>query len=171
MKLLKKLFIKNYRQKDNPKTHHRYGIVAGSIGIIGNLFIAVIGIIIGLLSGSISITIQSISNVADAGSSLITLIGFKLSSKPADDEHPFGHARLEYICGMIITIIMIVLGILSAKSSFDKILSPTELKIDLYTYIVLGLMISTKLFLMIMYRSFGRDIDSDTLIASSIDST
>lgn len=169
MKLLKKLFIKNYRQKDNPQTHYRYGIVAGAIGIICNAIIAVIGIIIGLLSGSISITIQSISNVADAGSSLITLIGFKLSSKPADKEHPFGHARVEYVCGLIITIIIILLGGISAKTSFDKILNPTQLNIDMYTYIVLGLMIITKLFLMLMYRSFGKDIDSDTLMASASD--
>ena len=170
MKLLKKLFIKNYRKKDDPQTHHRYGVVAGTIGIICNVFIAIIGIIIGLLSGSISITIQSIGNIADAGSSLITLIGFKLSSKPADKEHPFGHARVEYICGLIITIIMLVLGLLSAKSAIDKIFTPEDISLDIYTFIVLGIIIITKLFLMLMYRSFARDIRSDTLMASSVDS-
>lgn len=170
MKFLKKLFIKNYRKKDDPKVHHRYGVVAGVIGIIANIFVSIIGVIIGLLSSSISLVIQSIGNVADAGSSVITLIGFKLSSKPADKEHPFGHARVEYICGLVITIIMFVLGILSVKTSIEKIFTPEAISIDIFTYIVLGIIIITKLFLCLMYRSFAKDISSDTLMASSIDS-
>ncbi|MGN0960968.1 MAG: cation diffusion facilitator family transporter [Christensenellales bacterium] len=170
MKLLKKLFIKNYRKKDDPETHHSYGVVAGTIGIICNGFIAVMGIVIGLLSGSISLIIQAINNLSDAGSSVITLFGFKLSSKPADKEHPFGHARVEYICGLVITVIMLVVGILSAKTSIEKIFKPEEINIDLYTFIVLGIIIVTKLFLMLMYRSFAKDISSDTLLASSVDS-
>lgn len=169
MKLIKKLFIKNYQKKDNPETHHRYGIVAGVIGTLLNLFVSIIGILIGLLSGSISIIIQSIGNITDAGSSIITLIGFKLSTKPADKEHPFGHARIEYICGFIITIVMLLIGIISTKTSIEKIFNPEPINIGLYTFIVLIIIILTKLFLMLMYQSFAKDINSDTLYASSVD--
>lgn len=169
MELLKKLFIKNYKNKDDPHTHHAYGVVAGVIGMIGNIFMSVIGLVIGLISGSISIVIQSLGNLSDALNSIITIIGFKLASKPADKEHPFGHARVEYICGLIITIIMLFLGFMSAKTSIEKIFSPEALNIGILTYIVLGVIILTKLFLMLMYRSFAKDISSDTLMVSSVD--
>lgn len=169
MKLIKKLFIKNYRKPDDPKVHHKYGIVAGTIGIILNIFASIIGAIIGFVSGSISIIIQSIGNITDAGSSAITLIGFKLASKPADKNHPFGYARVEYICGLVISIIMLILGIFSIKSAIDKIISPISLTIDVSTFIILGVIIIVKLFLMLMYNSFAKDISSDTLKASSTD--
>ncbi|MBE5736144.1 MAG: cation transporter [Clostridiales bacterium] len=169
MKILKKLFIKNYRNTSDPKVHHRYGVVAGVIGIIFNLLIFGCGIAVGLISSSISIIIQSVANLTDAGSSVITLIGFKLSSKPADKDHPFGHARIEHIAGFIITIIMLMVGALFAKSSIEKIITPEELNINTATYIVLGFMVAIKLLLMLMYRSFAKDIDSDTLLTSSVD--
>lgn len=169
MRLLKKLFIKNYRNVNDPKVHHRYGIVAGTIGIVLNLIMFSAGITVGLISSSISIIIQSIANLTDAGSSVITLVGFKLSSKPADKEHPFGHARAEYVCGFMITIIMLIVGAISAKSSVEKIITPDTLEINMYVYIVLAVMIVTKLFLMFMYASFAKSIGSDTIKASSID--
>lgn len=169
MKLLKKLFIKNYRNVNNPKVHHSYGIVAGIIGIICNIITFGIGIIIGLFSHSISIIVQSVATLSDAFSSIITLIGFKLASKPADKEHPYGHARVEYVCGLLVTIIMIVMGVIFTKSCFEKVISPEELSINVATYIILAIMILFKLFLMFMYNSFAKDIDSDTLKASSVD--
>ena len=169
MKIIKKLFIKNYRNTSNPEVHHRYGIVAGTIGIILNLLMFGIGITIGLISNSITLIIQSIANLTDAGSSIITLVGFKLSSKPADKEHPFGHARVEYICGFMITIIMLLAGAISSVSSIEKIITPEDITINTLTYILLGLTILIKLFLMIIYNNFSKDIDSDTLKASSID--
>ena len=169
MKLLKKLFIKNYRNINNPTVHHKYGVVAGIIGIICNIIIFTIGIIIGLFSHSISIIVQSVATLSDAGSSVITLIGFKLASKPADKEHPYGHARVEYVCGLLVTIIMIVMGVIFTKSCIEKIITPEELSINVATYIILIVMILFKLFLMFMYSSFAKDIDSDTLKASSVD--
>lgn len=169
MKFIKKLFIKKYRNVNDPKVHNRYGVVAGIIGIIMNLFMFGIGLTVGLISASITLTIQAIANLTDAGSSIITLIGFKLSSKPADKEHPFGHARVEYICGFVITIIMLIVGAISAKSSVEKIISPAEIEINIFIYIVLTAMILTKLFLFFLYRSFSKSIDSDTLKASSVD--
>lgn len=169
MKFIKKMFIKNYRNINNPEVHHKYGIVAGSIGIILNLIMFAAGITIGFLANSISLIIQSIANLTDAGSSIITLVGFKLSSKPADKEHPFGHARVEYICGFMITIIMLLAGILSIISSIEKIATPEEITINVFTYILLSFTIVIKLFLMILYHNFSKDIDSDTLKASSVD--
>jgi len=170
MKLIKKLFIKNYRNINDPTVHHRYGVVAGTIGIILNTLIASIGIVIGLLTNSITIIIQSIGNLTDAGSAVITLIGFKLSSKPADKEHPFGHARAEYICGLVITIIMFILGISFSRTCIEKIITPESILINVYTFILLGIMILSKLFLFILYHNFAKDIDSDTLMATSVDS-
>jgi len=169
MKFIKKIFIKNYRNVNNPVVHHRYGVVAGSIGIVMNLFMFAIGITIGIICNSISLIIQAVANVTDAASSIITLIGFKLSSKPADKEHPFGHARVEYICGFMITIIMLIVGAISATTSIEKIITPEEIDINVFTYTILIIMIIIKLFLMIMYNNFSKDIDSDTLKASSID--
>ena len=169
MKLLKKLFIKNYRNINNPTVHHKYGVVAGVIGIICNIIVFTIGIIIGLFSHSISIIVQSVATLSDAGSSVITLIGFKLASKPADKEHPYGHARVEYVCGLLVTIIMIVMGVIFTKSCIEKIITPEDLSINVATYIILIVMILFKLFLMFMYGSFAKDIDSDTLKASSVD--
>lgn len=169
MNFLKKLFIKNYRNTSNPKVHHKFGIVAGFIGIFCNLIMFGTGIIIGLFSNSISIIIQAIATLTDACSSLITIIGFKLASKPADKEHPYGHARVEYICGLLITIIMLVMGGIFTKSCIDKIINPEPLEIGVSTYVVLSILILIKLFLIFMYRSFAKDIDSDTLRASSVD--
>ena len=145
MKLLKKLFIKNYTRINNPDVHHRYGVVAGIIGIICNLLMSTLGMLVGLISGSISITIQSLANLTDATSSVVTLVGFKLSAKPADKEHPFGHARIEYICGFIITIIMLLVGTISSITSFKKITNPTPIEISIYIYIVLTIIILIKL--------------------------
>lgn len=170
MRLIKKLFIKNYRKTEDPTVHHKYGIVAGAIGIIFNLIIAIFGIVIGLIANSITIIIQSIGNLTDAGSSIITLLGFRLSSKPADKEHPFGHARVEYICGLVISILMLIIGIMFSKSCIEKIITPEEITINIYTYIILVIMILSKLFLMILYRNFAKDIKSDTLLATSVDS-
>lgn len=170
MKLIKKMFIKNYRRTDDPTVHHKYGLVAGAIGIVCNLIIFAVGIIIGILCNSITIIVQSIGDLTDAGSSIITLIGFKLSSKPADKEHPFGHARVEYICGLVISFIMLIIGAIFTKSCIEKIITPEDITINIYTYIILGVMIITKLFLMVLYRNFSKDINSDTLMATSIDS-
>ncbi|MBQ7351412.1 MAG: cation transporter [Clostridia bacterium] len=170
MKLIKKLFIKNYRKTSDPDVHHRYGVVAGAIGIFFNLLIFATGIVIGIISNSITIIVQSIGNLTDAGSSIITLVGFKLSSKPADKEHPFGHARVEYICGLLISLVMLILGVLFSKSCFEKILEPEEISIGIYTYVILSVMIAVKLFLAILYRNFAKDINSDTLLATSVDS-
>lgn len=169
MKFLKKMFIKNYRNTDNPEVRNKYGRVAGIIGIISNILLFAIKIIIGLISGSITIIVDAVGNLTDAGNSIITLVGFKLASKPADKEHPFGHARIEYITGLLISLITFAVGILFAKSCIEKIITPEEITINILTYIILAIAIAVKIFQTIMYTNFSKDIDSDTLKANAVD--
>ena len=109
-KILLKLFVKNYQDKENPVVRAKYGVLAGVFGIITNLLVCSVKIIVGLLSASVSILADGINNLSDAGASIVTFIGFHLSSKPADEEHPFGHERYEYLSGMIVSIIILIIG-------------------------------------------------------------
>lgn len=170
MKFLKKMFIKNYRETDDPKVRFNYGKVAGIIGILSNVILFALEILIGLISSSITIIVSAVNSLTDAGSSILTLIGFKLASKPADREHPFGHARMEYVFGLIIALITFTAGLIFAKSSFEKIITPTPIDISLWTYIILSFAIIIKFFQMFMYRDFAKGIDSDTLRANENDS-
>lgn len=169
MEILKKVFIKDYKNISNPKVRHRYGVVAGTFGIISNIILFIIKLLIGLLSGSITIVVDAVNNLTDAGSSILTLIGFKLSSKPADKEHPFGHARIENITGLIISLIIFAVGILFAKSCIEKIITPQLLIINTITYVILGVAILIKLIQMLVYFNFSKATHSETLKASGID--
>ena len=109
--LFKKLFIKNYKDIDNPEVRSRYGKSAGILGIIANVFLFAIKLFAGIITGSISIIADAINNLTDFLTSIITLVGFKLSNAPADKEHPFGHARIEYITALIVSIFILTIGI------------------------------------------------------------
>lgn len=169
MKFIRKLCIKNYRDTENPQVRLKYGRVAGIIGIISNILMFIIKLLIGVISASITIIVDAINNLTDAGSSILTLIGFKLASKPADRDHPYGHARFEYIFGLIISMITFAVGLIFAKSCLDKIFNPTPIDISILTYVILSIGIAVKLFQMLMYRDFAREIDSDTLKANEMD--
>ena len=125
-KLLLKLFIKNYQDTSNPNVRAKYGILSGIVGIIVNIILCTIKIVAGIISGSVSILADGINNLSDAGTSVVTMIGFKLSSAPADEKHPFGHERIEYISAMIVSIIIIIIGFSLFKTSIEKIISPTD---------------------------------------------
>ena len=169
-KLLLKLFVKNYEDKENPVVRAKYGILAGIFGIITNLIICSIKIIVGLISKSVSILADGINNLSDAGASIVTFIGFKLSSKPADEEHPFGHERYEYLSGMIVSIIILIIGGSLFIDSIDKIINPVVVETRLYIYIILVISIILKCLQSLFYRSLSKDIDSGALKASSVDS-
>ena len=170
MNLLKKLFIKNYEDISNPIVRAAYGTLAGAIGIISNIVLFVAKFIIGILGNSITIIADAINNLSDAGSSIITLIGFKLSSKPADSDHPYGHARYEYITAFITSIVICVIGTELLKASIDKLLHFEPTTVTYWTYIILSISIVIKLFQMLLYRNFAKTIDSDALLATSMDS-
>ena len=138
-------FIPNHTNTGDPKVRERYGILAAAVGIISNLFLFLIKILTGLLFNSIAIVADAVNNLSDAGSSIITLIAFKIAGKPADPEHPYGHARMEYISGMAVSFIIILLGIQLMGSSFEKILHPEAVTVSVITYVVLAVSILTKL--------------------------
>ena len=169
MKIIKKMFIKNYRDIDNPKVRDSYGLVAGLIGIITNLIVFVGKLIIGIFTSSITIIVDAVNSITDAGSSLLTIVGFKLSSKPADKEHPFGHARIENIMALFIALLTFSAGLLFAKSCIEKIITPDEINITIATYIILSITILIKLFQIFLFKDFGKSIDSDSLLATYSD--
>lgn len=165
-----KKFIKNYSDVKDPKVRDSYGKLAGAVGIISNSLLCAAKMIIGWLSGSIAIVADAVNNLADASSSLITLVGFKLASMPEDKEHPYGHARIEYLAGMAVSIMIILVGAELGKSSFDKILNPEPVDFSWVAVAVLVLAIIIKIWQALFNISAGKKIDSLTLIATGTDS-
>lgn len=170
MKLFRKAFIKDYENVTDPKVRNRYGICAGIIGIISNAILFVIKIVAGIIGGSITIIADAINNLSDAGSSVVTLVGFKLSSTPPDKDHPFGHARYEYVTGLLVSMMVLFLGIALLKSSIEKVISPTPVEVSVFTYVVLSVSIMLKLVQMLVYTDFSKAISSNALKASAQDS-
>lgn len=168
--LIVRLFIKNYQNVSDPQVHARYGKVAGLVGIITNMALFLAKLLIGVFSHSVSVIADAVNNLMDSASSIITMIGFKLSEKPADEEHPFGHARIEYISGLIISFIVALLGFQLAQSSIEKIISPGESTFSPVALLVLFLAIGVKLWQGRFYRKMGKSIDSPTLEAAATDS-
>lgn len=170
MKLFRKAFIKNYENVTDPKVRNRYGVCAGIIGIVSNAILFVIKIVAGIIGGSITIIADAINNLSDAGSSVVTLVGFKLSSTPPDKDHPFGHARYEYVTGLLVSMMVLFLGIALLKSSIEKVISPTPVEVSVFTYVVLSISIVMKLVQMLVYTDFSKAISSNALKASAQDS-
>lgn len=174
LKILAKKFIKDHENYRDNKVRIAYGKLSGIVGIISNIFLCIAKIVTGFLTSSIAITADGVNNLADAGSSVITLIGFKLSSMPADKEHPYGHQRMEYITGLIISVIILVIGLLLMKSSITEIFVPTSQVLDVQTQvimlIILGAAIIIKLLQSIFYKKAGKLIASKTLMAAATDS-
>ena len=168
--LLIKLFVKDYKNTSNAKVRERYGKFAGVTGIVTNILLFMFKITVGTIFNSISITADAINNLSDSGSSLITLAGFKISGKPADEKHPYGHARMEYISGMIISFLILVLGFELIKSSVEKIINPQETRFNIISILVLAVSILIKLWQSMFYRRIGNIIESGTLLATSVDS-
>lgn len=170
MKLFRKAFIKNYENVTDPKVRNRYGVCAGIIGIVSNAILFVVKIVAGIIGGSITIIADAINNLSDAGSSVVTLVGFKLSSTPPDKDHPFGHARYEYVTGLLVSMMVLFLGIALLKSSIEKVISPTPVEVSVFTYVVLSISIVMKLVQMLVYKDFSKAISSNALKASAQDS-
>lgn len=168
--LLIKLFIKDSINVTDSVVRGRYGMLASLVGILTNVLLFSLKLLMGTLFNSISITADAFNNLSDAGSSIITLIGFKISAKPADKEHPYGHARVEYITGFIVSIIIFLLGLELIQSSFDKILHPDPIQFSLLTVAVLVMAIGVKLWQGLFNRRIGRIIHSTTLEATAMDS-
>ena len=168
-KLLIKLFIKN-ADATTPKGRELFGRLAGAVGIICNLILSVMKLIIGTVTNSVSITADATNNISDAGSSIVTLVGFRLSGKPADKDHPYGHARIEYISSLIISFLILLIGCSIFKESVTKIIKPEESLFNVATVIVLVASIFVKLWLSVFNKYLGKQIDSKALEATAIDS-
>jgi len=167
---LVKFFIKDYTNVKNPKVRARYGRLSGVTGIVLNLLLSAGKFFAGLLTGAVSVTADAVNNLSDAGSSVIGLIGFHLAGKPADEEHPFGHARIEYISSLSVAFIIVLLGLELIKSSIEKIFSPDEAAFSVLTVVVLAVSIGVKLWMYLFNRNLGKKIDSVALLATSADS-
>ena len=171
--LLIKLFVKDYNNTESPDVRGRMGTFSSIIGILGNFLLAIIKFVAGFISHSVAITADAFNNFSDAGSSLITFISFKISSKPADRDHPFGHARMEYIASMIVSFLILLVGFELFMDSGEMLLDPSKVStLDLgnpVAIIILVISIIIKLWLGFFFRKMGRKIDSDALAATSTD--
>lgn len=169
--LLIKLFVKNRDDIKNNAVRDSYGTLGSIVGIICNLLLCVFKIAVGIITGSISISADGLNNLSDMGSSIITMLGFKLANKPADSDHPFGHGRMEYISAFIVSVFILVVGIELMKSSVSALVgnevAPTY---SLWAIIILAVSALIKLWLFFFNRKIGKKIDSDALIATAQDS-
>jgi len=168
-KFLVSKYIKNYQDINNRKVRDDYGYLGGLVGIILNLILFATKLIIGIISNSIAVTADAFNNLSDVASSVITILGFKLASKPPDKEHPFGHGRLEYISGLIVSFLVILVGFEFIKTSFDKIIHPSKVIFSLIPFILILISIGFKIWISGFNKTLGKAINSSALKASSTD--
>ena len=170
IKLLSRIFIKNNGEYENPKVRGAYGILCGAVGIFLNILLFAGKFIAGTISKSVAVTADAFNNLADAGSSIITMFGFKLAGQKPDPEHPFGHGRFEYISGLLVSIAIILMGIELLKSSVDKIIHPEMTEFSYLTVGILAASILVKLYMSFYNKHIGKKIDSAALKATGTDS-
>ena len=166
-KLLLRLFV---REIDTPDGRAKAGSLAGAVGIVCNLLLFLGKVIAGTLAGSVAIAADGWNNLSDAAASIVTLLGFRFSRKPADAHHPYGHARAEYLSGLCVAVLILFIGVELAKSSVSKIFSPAPVEFSAVTFWVLTASIATKLWMSLFVGKLGKLIDSGTLAATSADS-
>ena len=168
--LLLRLFVRDYQNTDAPKTREAYGRLAGLVGIVCNLLLFAGKLLVGTLSGSVSITADAVNNLSDASGSIVTLLGFKLAAKPADDKHPYGHSRYEYFSGLVVAALILIIGAELALSSFRKILHPEPVEFSILIVIVLAVSVGVKLWMALFNAKLGKRIHSAALAATAADS-
>ena len=164
-----KKFIKNSENVENEEVRNKYGTVAGIVGIVSNLLLFILKFSIGFLSGSIAITADAFNNFTDMASSAITMIGFKLASMPADEEHPFGHGRLEYLSALVVAFMVMFVGIKFVQTSFERIMNPVAVQFSLIPFILLLCSMAVKFWLGRFNKIVGEKIDSSALKAVAVD--
>lgn len=165
-----KTFIRDSEQVHDPAVRERYGVLSGVVGILLNLLLSAGKLCAGVLSASISITADAFNNLSDAGSSVVTLVGFKLAGQKADDGHPFGHGRLEYLTGLLVSLVILLVGLELGKSSIEKILHPEPVSFSVVSVIILAISILVKLWICLFNRRLGRRIGSAAMAATAADS-
>ncbi len=168
--LLSKFFIKDKDNVSSPHVRSAYGTLCGTMGIIFNIILFTIKLVAGFLSGAISVMADAFNNLTDAGSSVITLIGFRMSEQKPDKHHPFGHGRIEYISGLIVSFIIILVGFELAKTSFNKIMNPAVVEFNRVAVVILVISVAIKAYMAFYNFSVGKKISSSAMKATAQDS-
>jgi len=165
-----RLFVKDNKNVQDPKVRGNYAMLSSITGIIANVLLFIGKLVIGILSASVAIIADAFNNIGDAGSSVVTMFGFRLAGKHADKEHPMGHGRFEYISAFIVDVLIIFVGVELLKSSVEKIITPEPADIQTVTLVFLGAAILVKAWLFFFYRKIAKTIDSSVIKAASFDS-
>lgn len=168
--LLLKLFVKNNKDTDNLSVRDNVGKMASSVGIVLNICLAAFKIVVGALFGVISVVADGLNNLTDCGGNVVSLVGFTLSGKPADSDHPYGHRRIEYVAGLIVGFIVLFVAIELVISSVQNIFTPAETDFTYLTIIALGVSVLVKLWMFFFYRKLGKCYNSELILANSADS-
>ena len=170
LKLIIKKLVKDRDNISDPKVRYAYGTVCGIYGIFLNFLLFIAKLVAGILSGSLAVTADAFNNLSDAGASAVTLAGFRLSGKKPDPDHPFGHGRIEYVSGLIVSFIIILMGFELAKMSVEKLIEPTAPEFSAITVIILVLSVAVKLYMSLYNRRYGKMIGSTAMQATATDS-
>ena len=168
--ILLRLFVKDHENTDDPAVRSAIGSLSGFVGILANLLLFALKLLIGIITCSVSVTADAMNNLSDASSAIVTLLGFRLASRPADEDHPYGHARYEYLSGLAVAVMIMVIGFELGKTSVEKIISPSSVIFSPTAAIVLLASIGVKLWLSLFNSSLARRIRSTTLEATAADS-
>lgn len=170
VRILAKLFIRNSENMKDSKVRRSYGILCGTVGICLNILLFIGKFLAGTFSGSVSVTADAFNNLSDAGSSLVTMIGFKLAGAKPDPHHPFGHGRIEYVSGLVVSGIILIMAFELVKSSVEKIIHPGKVEYSAIALVILAVSIGVKLYMCFYNRSFGKKMDSAAMKATAMDS-
>ncbi len=170
IQFLAKHLIKDYQQVKRPEVRQKYGLLCGTVGVCLNVLLFAGKALAGILSGSVAITADAFNNLSDAGSSVVSMLGFKLAGQKPDSDHPFGHGRMEYISGLVVAMLIVLMGVELLKSSVEKIRNPEEITLSALTVAILVVSIAVKLYMSAYNRSVGKKIDSAAMAATATDS-
>jgi len=168
--LFLKLFIKDYKDTESPVVREKYGTLSGVCGIILNMLLSVLKFMVGAVTNSVAITADAFNNLTDCLTSILTILGFRWSAKPADREHPFGHARIEYLISLAVAGIILITGYEVMRSSVAKIINPESVYFTIWAVVVMVFSMVVKLWMMLFNKKLGKAINSNTLVAVSVDS-
>ena len=162
--------MKDYEAVEKSAVRTAYGVLASMVGIVCNVFLFLVKFIVGLLLHSVSVTADAFNNLSDAASSIITLVGFGMAGKPADEDHPFGHGRMEYVSGLVVSILILMMGVELFKTSVEKVIHPEVITEQWISYVILVISIALKFWMYMFNKGIGWRIHSETMKATAADS-
>ena len=168
--ILVKLFVKDYKDVEKVSVRTAYGVLASGVGIFCNVLLTIAKMVIGILLHSVSVTADAFNNLSDAASSIITLVGFDIAGKPADEDHPFGHGRMEYVSGLVVSILILMMGFELFKTSVEKVIHPEVITEQWISYVILAISIALKFWMYLFNKGIGWRIHSETMKATAADS-